>query len=610
MKAYHHPVVTSGCGIIGSVGMDIEPPVFASMLAGLSHRGPDGEGVWRSEESKIILGHRRLAIVGLNESGTQPMVRDCIVITCNGEIYNYFELRKELEADGYHFKSNCDTEVIIHAYKKWGISCLTKLDGIFAFALYDQDQRTLLLARDPMGVKPLYYTTIGNGFLFASETEVILKHPSFKRKPNLDAIRGSLILNLLASQESTWYKDVFPLEPGHALLFSNDAVTPRKIKFWTPPETLAHVNYGEACERIRQTLIDDVKLQRLSDVGYAVTLSGGIDSAAVATILSRESDKPLQAFTIRYEEGKPGTPDFEDLQHAKLLADRNDNMELCTVNLSAAQLMSEEMLDKFTSSFDGTIPIDYRTLGMMGLYEYIHKQGVKVILTGQGADEMWMGYYDHPMYSFWNLPPEALTPEAFASNFFIPRIPGGLAAWNNNFLNPTLATGQVLKDLQGNYPEEFRDSPLKRLSELINRTHLRALLNVDDKISMMYSVESRVPWLGLDMLKLAFRFSQEFKIQNGDLQKARSKELVRNALKDILPTEILDRKKMSFPVPTHAYPLALQSIMRQQQSLWENSSFLLEIFTPAYLKSLTQNPVTHGMDLLMVYVLWKFGEKL
>lgn len=236
----------SGCGIVGSFGIETSQETLEKMTESLAHRGPDSDGFWTSQDGLTMFGHRRLAIVGIDERGRQPMTKDGITVTYNGEIYNYPYLKKELEELGYQFTSTSDTEAILYAYQEYGPDCVKHFNGIFAFGLYDERTKQLMLARDHVGVKPLCFTIpSGKGILFASEPKALFPHPDVSCQPNYDVIKADMIHGYWGPKQQTWFEGVLNLEPGNYMLIDTQTGEKQVVRYWEPPSKPAKSPSGE-----------------------------------------------------------------------------------------------------------------------------------------------------------------------------------------------------------------------------------------------------------------------------------------------------------------------------------------------------------------------------
>lgn len=601
--------ITSGCGIVGTVNCNISDDVFNTMTDLLKHRGPDARGVWSNNNKSIRLGHRRLAIVGIDERGVQPMTRDGVTIVCNGEIYNYPQLRMELESHGYDFLSDCDIEVLLHAYSQWGVQFLDKINGVFAFAIYDARTNKLLLARDPMGVKPLVYTEVGKGqLIFASEIKCLLVYPSFSRKPNLEAIRSDILHGLLGDKQITWFDNVFNLEPGHLMIIDCKEGTKQVSPFWSYPSAADLTSEDVIVASIREIIDDAIRLQMLSDVGITTTCSGGIDSVVVTNLAATKNGKELDVFSLAYngEDAAFNTPAKEDLFYARKVAEENPDIKLTVIPVSINNLLTRATIDSLVKSFDGALPLDIRILSFLEMYLQIHNYGAKVVLTGQGADELWMGYYDDVIYTFWKFNQEQMSSEYLAGNFFN-RIPMGYAAWNADFLNPKSAFESTMLNLEKNYQNFDTDDVLNKLSRFVIRTHFQSILNMDDKIAMSAALETRVPWVDKRMVELSFRVPGSLKI-NSPYPDKKPKHLVRQAMNGIVPDYVINRAKAPFPDPKGPYRESLRKLILADATQIKQSPFMREIFSRDFLNGIELDDQKTERNLFITYILWRFGE--
>ncbi len=368
------------CGIAGLLGAD-DAPLVRRMIDSIAHRGPDGSGLWTDEG--VTLGHRRLAILDV-ERGAQPMTDASgrYTIVYNGECYNHLLLRPGLEAAGADFQTTTDTETILEGFRVWGERVVERMEGMFAFAVWDAQQREMFIARDPWGIKPFFYAVAGGQFAFASEQKALLLHPGVTPAPDLDRVRERAALEFLTGQ-ATLFRDVHQLPPGTwARLRPGQQATCHDVA-WQPYYQVAAEAFdstSDAGDAIRERFVDSVREQLLSDVPLGVILSGGLDSAAVATVHQRLlSDAPIHTFTIAESE------DVEDFRAARRLAEhlgtdhRETTFDLDTVIAD---------MPRYTWHNEN---INYTEFFFLPLFEFMRKT-VTVGLCGQGSDELWGGY--------------------------------------------------------------------------------------------------------------------------------------------------------------------------------------------------------------------------
>src|SRR5213593_1085991 len=373
------------CGIAGIVSLDLREPVEEArvkrMRDVLRHRGPDGEGLWA--EGPVGLGHRRLAIVDV-AGGHQPMANEdeTVWITYNGEIYNHAALRPGLEARGHRYRTRSDTETILHAYEEDGERCVERLDGMFAFALWDRPRGRLLLARDRLGIKPLYYTFTRDELLFASEIKAILA-----ALPNRPALDATVVPEFLATRSvsgaQTFFRDVETLLPGRTLTWSVGEGM-RTRRYWQLPATLdeAPAGLAERAACLREHLTAAVRSHLMTDVPLGLFLSGGIDSSALAILMARMIEEPVRTFSVGFDD-----PRANELSWARLVADKI-GAEHREVIVSPGEFFAA--LPRLIWHEDE--PIATPASVPLHFVSRLARDHVKVVLTGEGADELFLGY--------------------------------------------------------------------------------------------------------------------------------------------------------------------------------------------------------------------------
>jgi asparagine synthase (glutamine-hydrolysing) len=364
------------CGICGFTWSD--PELGEKLCRVIYHRGPDQEGIF--SEPGVTLGHRRLSIIDLSEQGRQPMANEdgSIQLVFNGEIYNFLELRPQLEERGHRFSSQSDSEVIIHAYEEWGRDCLSRLRGMFAFGLWDGSRKQLLVARDRLGIKPLYYTIQDKKFAFASEIKALLEIPEVPRQVNLQALYTYLGYEFVPSP-MTMFESIFKLPPGHFLIYSDQGLEIQN--YWDLSFKATVKTPDEAVEEMRSLLEETVRLHLISDVPLGVFLSGGLDSSTLVALMRKLGIDPLRTFSIGYPD-----PSFSELPYAKLVAERFETRH--TV------LMIPEVTQKDLEEAVWHLDEPMTDLSTLPLYLVCReaKKHVTVCLSGEGGDEIFVGY--------------------------------------------------------------------------------------------------------------------------------------------------------------------------------------------------------------------------
>lgn len=547
------------CGIAGVIGIRAEERV-QKMLPLMVHRGPDGEGIWSSKQD-VALGHRRLAINDLSAAGAQPMisVENNIAIVVNGEIYNYPELRKELESKGAVFRSHSDSEVVIHAWQRWGRSCFERFNGMFAIAIYDCSQKVLTLARDRLGIKPLYYTESKNGLVFASEIKSLLAG-LVESLPEIDPVGLNQYLTYQNYfGERTLREGIKLLRPGHILTLKPGSSS-KVQSYWSLSFSTENsdIGFSTAVERYKDTLESSVRRHLLSDVPVASYLSAGFDSATVANRASVIGQPPV-SFTGSFEEGGW----YDETSMAAEMA-RHNGSEHVAVSIGSDDL--PRVMDRLISA------LDEPRMGMGAFPQYCVAEQVakthKVVLTGHGGDELFSGYPVFKLVQFMNsLKHNPLNALKQISNFRASELPHlayfGISSFKprayRQFL-PVLNSSSVLQHgLKPEWAELIHDkvvddellaldSTCSDQMQVLYSHYLQAYLNgllvVEDKISMAHSLESRTPMLDNAMLDLSLLLPQHIKLHQGDL-----KAVIKEGGRDWLSNSLYQQPKRGFPTP-------------------------------------------------------------
>ncbi len=572
------------CGIAGLV---LERPLpqgerLLALARSLHHRGPDDNGFLTMHRGNVRLArnlppegdfevglaHRRLAILDLTDTGWQPMASESgrYYLIHNGEVYNFLELRETLETMGYRFRGHSDTEVLLNAWEEWGAQALSKFVGMFAFALLDVAERRLYLARDVFGIKPLYFAQYRDGFAFASEIPPLLDLPGVSRKAFADKVYAYLAFGVSDDDERTMFADVHQVPAGHYAVVNLDA--PRQVNLvkyweWDLPQPL-EIGFEEAARRLREMFLESVSIHMRSDVPVGSALSGGIDSSAIVMGMRRlKSDKEIHAFGFVADDAR-----FSEERFMEVVS------KAANVVLHKVQVVPQELLD----DLERLIRIQGEPFGSMSTYAQYRvfrtakENGIKVMLDGQGADELFGGYVYYKasralsLLEKGNLKvflsfllrlrqyPNYLEVLLYLADDFFPK--------NKQFrrlLGRVLGRSSMPSWLQGNWfkrrmaigrPQEVNASRGNRLRakllSTMTQTTLPRLLRYEDRNSMAHSVESRLPFLNPSIAKFALSLPEEFIISPTGITKA----VFREAMRGIVPNVILERKdKMGFVAP-------------------------------------------------------------
>jgi asparagine synthase (glutamine-hydrolysing) len=539
----------------------------------MTHRGPDDAGIWSSGDGRIVLAQRRLAIIDLSPGGHQPMTDPVTgaTVTFNGEIYNYLELKVELEKLGHAFRTSSDTEVLLAAYREWGTTFLSKLNGMFAFGLYDARSKRVLLARDRAGEKPLFYREAGGVLTFASELKALLADPSLPRLLNLESLAF-----FLASGYVPWDRCLLAgfrkLPQGHALAFELDGRTTRTWSYWSLPDPAEAPSASpeELEAELERLLLDSVRLRLIADVPVGILLSGGIDSSLVTAMAARVSSKPVKTFNISF----PGHRGFDEAPHARLVASHfeTDHTEL------AAEPATVDLLPTLARQYDE--PIGDSSMLPTYLVSRLIRQHATVALGGDGGDELFGGYFHYDWLERHERLRRAL-PEPFrravgAAAAFVPvGVRGrnyliGLSRdvrWTiahiNVFFDRRSRLELVARPLRSRFrpvasvPEDWRValcrpslSPLWQATAVDFQTFMvDDILVKVDRASMLTSLEVRAPFLDPRIIEFAFgRVPDSLRAANGQ-----RKILPRRLAARVLPRQLDLSRKQGFGVPLAAW---------------------------------------------------------
>lgn len=526
------------CGIFGFVG-SWERNLGEQCTDRLAHRGPDGRDSLYHPEHQLFLGHRRLSILDLSSSGSQPMTYQHLQIVFNGEIYNYLELKKQLIGLGHTFKTSTDTEVLAASFLEWGVDCLLKMEGMWSFAIWDKNHQRLFLARDRLGKKPLFYFHNKNGFAFGSEMKALtplLTSPS----PNKDIMNDRSRVFSYEATEECLIKEINRLRPGHFLEYRCGQISQKR--WWCTLDHLPEKHLEEKIENLEKTLQDSVRLRLRSDVPISTALSGGIDSSLIACLVKQVGlTKEYFSFTASF----PGS-DLDETQAAKSIAKQ---LEIPWQNLEIKPSTDPNELLRFLYLFEETYitsPIPF-----MQLYGAISKAGYKVSLDGHGADELFGGYEFDVPYGFANGP----TNWPATLKTLRGMIPGQSSAkeiaqimrFAGSYFRQKFS-GKLLRSQDEHHPRWKNLDPLaKRLYIETHETILPTLLRNYDRYSMSAGVEIRMPFLDSRVLTLATSFSAEERLAGG-FSKSPLRQILRKHLQ--LPNVTDNRRKIGFNSPT------------------------------------------------------------
>ena len=528
------------CAIAGILGLPVRNETVQKMLQTMARRGPDGNGIFYGDECTLL--HARLAIID-PAGGAQPMSLDWAgeryVLVYNGELYNTGELRSELKRLGHRFSGHSDTEVVLHAYAQWGEDCVERFNGIFAMAVLETGKHRLFLARDRIGVKPLFYKLHEVGLIFASEIKTILTYPTVKAELDQQGAAQIVLLGPGRIPGSGVFRGIEELEPGQKAYFENGHLSVRQ--YWKLRDREHPDDLDTTVDTVRELVVDAIRRQMVSDVPIGCFLSGGLDSSIISAVCAAESAE-LDTFSVDYQDNNRYfvSGKFQpnaDGEYIRLMADTIKSLHHWTV-LSPQQLIAQ--LEDATRARDlpGMADVDFSLLAFCGEI----RKDVKVALSGECADEIFGGYP-------WYRDPEVRSREGFP--------------WAQNtydrlrLLHPSLNNLDAEDFVRSQYQKTLHDSDIlpgaspleKRMKEMVNlnfRWFMQTLLDRKDRMSMYHGLEVRVPFCDYRIAEYLYAVPWSFK----DLQ-GREKGILRRAVEGLLPEKVLYRKKSPYPKTHH-----------------------------------------------------------
>lgn len=549
------------CGIAGFIDPSLaqadREPLIQKMLGSISHRGPDATNSLLINQ--VALGHNRLSILDLSDAANQPMRRGDLVMVFNGEIYNYLEIRKELESFGHRFHTQSDSEVILSSYEQWGAACVQRFVGMWALAIWDSRKEELFCSRDRFGIKPFLYILEGDRFYFGSEYKALRPSPVFSNDLNMRQIRRGLQMGWVVYQDETYFEKVKALPEACNLLYRNGKV---KIeRYWDlQPLSKDQRTYQEKTIEFRERLIDSLRLHMRSDVEVGACLSGGIDSSSITSIVGHlYPDVDFRTFTIYYA----GENAVDERPFVKSILQKYPHIR--NLDYSPQKEALRECFHRMCYHID--VPTNWSSdISQYYVMELAGRHKMKVLLDGQGSDEFLGGY----MHSFYRLIGNELRQGHLATATRLFRdhrtnqefgMKKSADVWAKSMMSAVFTEQQLYsmeyrhfhpylhRDPDRNAPfrlaERFPDKLDNFLYNLIFQTLLPSLLHFEDRNSMAFSIESRVPFLDHRLVEFGFRLKSEDRIRNGV-----TKSILRDSMRGILPDEILNRSdKKGFTTP-------------------------------------------------------------
>jgi len=571
------------CGIAGIFNYSQSPNLISDsilkrMTSVIAHRGPDDEGIYISPDRMLGFGFRRLAIIDLSPAGHQPMSTpdNSLWIVFNGEIYNHLELRKTLEAKGYRYRSKTDTETILYAYQEYGLDCIEKFYGMFAIAIWDSRKKELVLIRDRIGIKPLYYAFANGALIFGSEIKSILEHPSLTRTLNTQALYDYLTFYATPPNE-TMFKGIYKLEAGHYAVINRNGEM-RKTEWWDLNHRTEHfpkekfLSEAFCVENLRRLLRESIKLRMMSDVPFGVMLSGGIDSSLNVALMSELMMRPVETFSVGFKDLEK----YNELGYARQIATefKTNHHEILLTEQDAIDFLPEMVWHQDEPNADPVcVPLYF-------VSKLCRKSGTIVAQVGEGSDEEFSGYTQYLRELWFQKYYDSLLPESLKALFYQvlrrvqplsllsdyarrslyqePTFYSGAVSFTEEqkaelcttpFLHDSHSSARISKAYFKRFeslstPSESADVLRKMIyAEFKNRLPELLLMRVD-KMSMAVSIEARVPFLDHRLVEFAIQIPESLKIKHGV-----PKYILKKAAEGIIPNNIIYRRKQGFAAP-------------------------------------------------------------
>ena len=626
------------CGIVGFIEKNKSIDIVTNMLEIQSYRGPDNRGEFFDEKSGVHLGHNRLSIQDLSSYGHQPFISDCknYIIVFNGEIYNFENLRDKLIKLGHKFISKTDTEVILYSYKQWGIKCINQFVGMFTFSILDKVQNKLIIVRDRAGVKPIYYYTKNNQFIFSSEIKSFHKHPKFEKIQNLDALPYYFQFGYIPAPY-TVFQNCFKLEAGHYLELKLESLKFKVIKYWDVNDFYLQKkitkNEDEIIVDIENILDDSIRLRLISDVPVGGFLSGGYDSSLVVSMLTKNQDKKINTFTIGFNDDK-----YNEAEHAKEVA------EYLGTNHTEYYMNDSDMLDlveEIPFYYDEPFG-DSSALPTM-IVSKLARKTVTVALSADGGDELFCGYSKYFfLHSFQNI---------FSSNFKKTILKTTLSIFSDNsisYINDRLPISMQQKNIKDKYRKFKRAISSKNLEEMFenassyeNKKQIKKFLKINkdqkvykkwekvygidfldqmmaidyklfmsddvltkiDRATMSIGLEGREPLIDHRLIEYLAKVPHEIKYKNRE-----GKYLLKQVLYKYLPKEMIDKQKSGFQIPLNEWlrgklkPLVIKYL---DDSKLDNNIFNLKEINSLKEKFFHGEEIGTTIWFILMYQMWR-----
>lgn len=571
------------CGIAGIIGKNEHDDIH-NIIESIKHRGPDDEGTYK--DPNIELGFRRLSIIDLSKRGHQPMSNESstVWIVFNGEIYNYLEIKKQLLSK-HKFISDTDTEVLIHGYEEWGIeNLLKKVNGMFAFCIYDKVKKTSYLVRDRVGKKPIYYFKGQEYIAFASESKALFKLHDFRFSINKKNFINWLGFSYLPDNKNTIIDNVYKVAPGSYLEISTKDLSVKKHQYWTLPQKQITIELDDAVKELESLLVDSVKRRLAADVPVAILLSGGLDSSLITALASQHADKQIQTITISFKNSGINESEFAHMVSKH-----------CHTKHIDLQLDVKNVYSEFKNNiwiFDDLTTVDGGLLSTYLLSKQIRNTGVKVVLVGEGADEVFGGYSWFQLSQY----PFRVLPDSLKANLYYYAIMRIFR--HGKFRSYPSFLKSKLNETYGSY---FKKIQAYEINYSLPNHYCMKL----DKGTSAASIEARAPFLDYRVIEYARSLPDNYILRSNwcNPRSPNEKFILRKIAEKYLPQNICRRKKRGGMLPIND---VLNHGLLQDKGLILNNDLLINFFGKQYLANLIDNkPINKILEWQREWILWK-----
>lgn len=570
------------CGIAGAISFTSKKQnhiTIKKMIDIIHHRGPDSDGIWISNDNKVALAHKRLSIIDLSDDGSQPMhsFDNRFVIVFNGEIYNFNDIKLELQKKGYHFKSKTDTEVLLNAYIEYGETVVNHFIGMWAFVIFDKLNNSVFASRDRVGIKPFYYYFEDGQFIFASEIKSILQHPEVRKEVNYAEIANYLNFGS-STRYNTMFNNIRKLKSGSYIKISKNSI--EENEYWNPLKNklIISEDYDEIKSDLLFHLRNSVKSRMISDVPFGVFLSGGIDSSLNVALMYELMDKPIETFSVGYQE----LSDLNELEYAEKVSNIfNTNHHKILINENDCYNALDSI--SFHTDEPNGDPV---CMPLYFLSKLTKESGTTVIQVGEGSDEQFVGYkwmmqgykFVNGYWKYYNYLPSlikkliyiSLSPIIGSSGQYLAQEYLRRASYNEEFnwsgvpIIPPFQIKELLYDKSlSKEPWKYAQSLYSSIEQIDkNSSYLQKVIYLEqqqrlaemllmrvDKMGMAHSLEARVPFLDHRLIEYTSSIPDSTKVKDIKI----TKSLLKDSIKDLLPLEIIHRKKMGFAAPVHSW---------------------------------------------------------